>query len=58
MYLQTPEGFITHDVTLVRRTESQAVVTGIEEGVTIALADPGARTRTAAAEGPLGALPK
>jgi Cu(I)/Ag(I) efflux system membrane fusion protein len=58
VYKQTPEGFITHDVTLVRRTESQAVVTGIEEGATIALAAPGQRTSKAPGDGPLGALPK
>ena len=58
VYMQTPEGFITHDVTLVRRTESQAVITGIDEGAVIALAAPGQRTRTAPGDGPLGALQK
>jgi RND family efflux transporter MFP subunit len=56
VYQQTPEGYITHDVMLVRRTDSQAVVTGIEEGATIALAEPGQRTQTTTAGGPLGAL--
>ena len=46
VYRQVPEGFITADVTLVRRTESQAVITGIEEGVTIALAPPGQENQT------------
>ena len=32
VYLQDPKGFMPHDVTLVRRSESQAVVTGINEG--------------------------
>ena len=32
VYLQTPNGFMPHDVTLVRRSESQAVLTGIQEG--------------------------
>jgi multidrug efflux pump subunit AcrA (membrane-fusion protein) len=58
VYRQTSDGFITHEVTLVRRTESQAIVTGIDEGVTIALAEPGRRTGTEAADGPLGALPR
>jgi RND family efflux transporter MFP subunit len=58
VYLETPDGYITHDVTLVRRTESQAVVTGIDEGAKIALAEPGQRTRTKTSDGPLGALEK
>jgi HlyD family secretion protein len=56
VYRETPEGFVTHPVTIIRRTESQAVVTGIDEGATIALADPGQRTRSTGARGPLGAL--
>ena len=58
VYRQTPGGYITHDVTLVRRTESQAVVTGIEEGATIALAEPGQPADVDRADGPLGALPR
>jgi RND family efflux transporter MFP subunit len=58
VYRQTPEGFITHDVTLVRRTESQAIVTGIDAGARIALAEPGQRTAPGPSNGPLGALPK
>jgi HlyD family secretion protein len=58
VYRQAPEGYVSHPVTIVRRTESQAVVTGVEEGVTIALADPGRRTKNTRANGPLGALGK
>jgi HlyD family secretion protein len=58
VYREAPEGFVTHPVTIVRRTESQAVVTGVEEGTTIALADPGQRTRSTGSKGPLGALGK
>ena len=58
VYKQAPEGYITQDVTLVRRTESQAVVTGIDEGATIALAEPGQRTQPGRSGGPLGALPQ
>ena len=58
VYRQTPEGYITHEVMLVRRTESQAVVTGIEEGATIALAEPGQAADTKGPNGPLGALPR
>jgi RND family efflux transporter MFP subunit len=58
VYRQAPEGYIAQDVTLVRRTESQAVVTGIDEGAAIALAEPGQRARTGPSAGALGALPK
>jgi hypothetical protein len=58
VYRQAPEGYVAHPVAIVRRTESQAVVTGIEEGATIALAEPGKRTRNGASSGPLGALGK
>jgi RND family efflux transporter MFP subunit len=58
VYREAPEGYLTQEVTLERRTESQAVVSGIDEGVTIALAEPGQRTGTATATGPLGALPQ
>jgi RND family efflux transporter MFP subunit len=58
VYRRTPEGFITHEVTLVRRTESQAVVTGIDEGATIALAEPGRPQDGGRGSGPLGALPR
>jgi hypothetical protein len=58
VYRQAPEGYVSHPVTIVRRTESQAVVTGIDKGATIALADPGRRTRNASSAGPLGALGK
>ncbi len=40
VYLQTPKGFMPHDVTLVRASESQAVVTGISEGDLIAMSNP------------------
>jgi hypothetical protein len=58
IYRQAPEGYVSHPVTIVRRTESQAVVTGIDEGVTIALAEPGRRMKNTRANGPLGALGK
>lgn len=40
VYLQTPHGFEPHEVTLVRRGESQAVITGVGEGARVALASP------------------
>jgi hypothetical protein len=40
VYLQTPQGFISRDVKLIRRSESQAVITGIAEGDQVALSNP------------------
>jgi len=40
VYVQTPDGFMPRDVKLVRRSESQAVVTGIGEGELVALSNP------------------
>jgi hypothetical protein len=40
-YVRTPQGgFTTHDVKLVRRSESQVVVTGLSEGQLVAMASP------------------
>ena len=40
VYLKTANGFMPHDVTLVRRSESQAVVTGVNEGQIVAMSNP------------------
>ncbi len=40
VYLKTANGFMPHDVTLVRRSESQVVVTGISEGDAVAMSNP------------------
>jgi HlyD family secretion protein len=56
VYRQAPEGYVAHPVTLVRRTESQAVINGIDEGATIALAEPGRQTQNTRSNSPLGAL--
>jgi hypothetical protein len=58
VYRQAPEGYVSHPVTIVGRTESQAVVKGVDEGATIALAEPGRRKKNTRANGPLGALGK
>lgn len=58
VYERTSDGYLEREVTLLRRTESQAILDGIEEGVEIALARPDQPSRPAASgEGPLGALP-
>jgi HlyD family secretion protein len=40
VYQQTPSGFTPKDVKLVRRSESQVVLTGLREGQVVALANP------------------
>jgi multidrug efflux pump subunit AcrA (membrane-fusion protein) len=40
IYVQTPEGFRAKDVTLVRRNEMRVVLTGIQEGQLVAMANP------------------
>ena len=40
VYTRGPSGFVPHDVSLVRRSESQAVVTGIKEGEIVAMSNP------------------
>jgi hemolysin D len=40
VYAKGPHGFMPHDVTLVRRSESQAVITGIKEGELVAMSNP------------------
>jgi HlyD family secretion protein len=40
VYLETSSGFVPHDVKLVRRSESQVVLTGIQENQVVALASP------------------
>jgi HlyD family secretion protein len=40
VYLDTPAGFTPRDVKLVRRSESQVVLTGLSEGQVVALANP------------------
>ncbi len=49
VYLQTPSGFMPHDVKLVRRSESQAVLTGVNEGDSVAMSNPDATEQPSAA---------
>lgn len=58
VYVQRPEGFTPLDVSLVRRSESQVVMTGLEENQVVALADPSQQTRQSGPVGPMQALPK
>jgi multidrug efflux pump subunit AcrA (membrane-fusion protein) len=58
IYTRTPDGFAARDVTLVRRSESQAVITGVPEGSVVALSNPDqfSRSRGGTASGAMKAL--
>jgi hypothetical protein len=60
VYARGPKGFLPHDVKLVQRSESQAVVTGINEGELVAMSNPDQLNKPAASQngGALGALSK
>jgi HlyD family secretion protein len=45
VYIHTADGFTPKDVQLVRRSESQAVITGVNEGSVVALSRPDQETR-------------
>jgi HlyD family secretion protein len=59
VYLKSKSGFTPHDVTLVRRSESQAVITGISENDLVAMSNPEQQNKPAADKGgALKALPQ
>ena len=59
VYLNTPAGFTPRDVTLVKRSESQAVLTGVNEGDLVALSNPAEQAKPAPQkEGAMKAIPK
>jgi len=45
VYLETPSGFTPKDVTLVKRSESQVILTGLKEGDAVALSNPSEQKR-------------
>jgi hypothetical protein len=47
VYRKGPNGFMPHDVTLVRRSESQAVLKGINEGDEVAMSNPDQQNKPA-----------
>lgn len=51
VYKRTPNGFTPKDVTLVKRSESQVVLTGLAEGDEIAMSNPDQSSKPAAAGG-------
>jgi HlyD family secretion protein len=56
VYLLTPKGFMPHDVTLVRSSESQAVVTGINEGDLVAMSNPDQQNKPGGSQQAAGAM--
>ena len=48
VFQETPKGFMPHDVKLVRRSESQAVITGLPEGTVVAMSNPDQSNKGAA----------
>jgi len=47
VYVKSSSGFVPHDVALVRRSESQAVITGLREGDLVAMSNPSLQSKTA-----------
>ena len=58
VYLQTPTGFTQKDVKLERRNEMRVVVSGVNEGEQVALANPTETAKKKAAAGALQSIPK
>jgi len=60
VYERGPQGFAPHDVTLVSRSESQAVITGLKDGDVVAMSNPEQQNKPAAGEqsGAMKALQK
>jgi len=56
VYTRTPQGFAPRDVKLVRRSESQAVISGINEGELVALSNPDQQSRSGNSSQPDGVM--
>jgi HlyD family secretion protein len=51
VYLQSPSGYAPHDVKVVRRSESQVALTGVESGQVVAMSNPGEQSQKPASNG-------
>ncbi|HXS95826.1 MAG TPA: efflux RND transporter periplasmic adaptor subunit [Candidatus Limnocylindrales bacterium] len=51
VYVKTPKGFMPRDVTLVRSSESQAVITGLKDGDEVAMSNPDQQNKPATQNG-------
>lgn len=56
VYVQSASGFVPQDVKLVRRSESQVVLTGVSEGQVVAMANPDQRDKKGGSSGAMKAL--
>jgi hypothetical protein len=56
VYARGSNGFVPHDVKLARRSESQAIITGINEGELVALTTPDQQTKSAGSLQQSGAM--
>jgi HlyD family secretion protein len=56
VYARGPNGFVPHDVSLVRRSESQAIVTGINEGELVSMSTPDQQNKSAGGMQQSGAM--
>jgi hypothetical protein len=56
VYARGPNGFVPHDVKLTRRSESQAIITNIDEGTLVALTTPDQQTKSAGSVQQSGAM--
>jgi multidrug resistance efflux pump len=56
VYARGANGFVPHDVSLVRRSESQAVVSGIDEGALVAMSTPDQQNKSAGSMQQNGAM--
>ena len=56
VYIRTANGFVPHDVQLVRQSESQAVIAGIDEGQIVALSSPDQKTTSGNSGQPAGVM--
>jgi HlyD family secretion protein len=58
VYLQSGSSFIPADIKVVRRSESQVVLTGLKTGAVVAMASPDQQSKKTGAGGALQAIPK
>jgi HlyD family secretion protein len=56
VYVKTPSGFMPRDISLVRRSESQVVLTGLKEGDLVAMSNPDQTAKPATGNQANGAM--
>lgn len=58
VYLQSATGFVPADIKVVRRNESQVVLTGLKDGEVVAMASPDQQNKKTGSSNALQAIPK